>query len=545
MKNASTKEKRPRSAAQRSGALKKGQPPATSQAPSRQVWWVTAAVVLVAACLLRILFLNLKPLHHDEGVNGFFMTQLFRTGYYHYDPSNYHGPSLYYFGLITTTLNALFYGKAGLSTFAIRLVPAVFGIALVWLALSLRRYLGELGALAAAALLTVSPGIVYFSRYFIHEVPFIFLTLALVVTALRYHETARPRYLMLASASAALMFATKETCIISFAVLLLAWLCARAYFSVRKREDTTPTPPKGAWPGTSSGINRLRLPALAVLLFVAISVLLFSSFFTNFPRGVYDSLRTFQIWTHTGTQTTQYRAPWWTYLDWLRREELPILALGIMGIVAALWRASNRFAVFAAFWTLGIMAAYSLVPYKTPWLTLNLILPLAIMAGYGLSQWYGGTASALVRWRTWRRASAALVLFAALAWSLYQAVDLSFFHYDDNSDPYPYVYAHTSRQLLDLVNEVEEIAARSPSGKDTGITIVSSEYWPLPWYLRDYPRALFWGHMVQTSEPILIASGQQTDEVERDLGRYYSAYRAYDLRPGNVLVLYLRRDIQP
>lgn len=217
--------------------------------------------------------------------------------------------------------------------------------------------------------------------------------------------------------------------------------------------------------------------------------------------------------------------------------EVPVLLLGGLGILLALWKARHPFAIFSAFWAMGITAAYSLIPYKTPWLALNFILPLGIMAGYGLGELYGGAIL--------RRASVVLVLMAALAASAYQAIDLSFFHYDDNIPAYPYVYAHTSRQLLDLVDEVEAIAARNPAGKYTGMTIVSTEFWPLPWYLRDYSHAGFPGGIIQTSEPILIASGMQTEDVEKNLGRLYRAYKAYDLRPGNVLVLYLRRDIQP
>src|SRR6266849_4288717 len=67
------------------------------------LWW--GGGVLASAAILRLVFLTLKPLHHDEGVNGLFLTTLFRAGYYHYDLSNFHGPTLYYFGLITTGIN--------------------------------------------------------------------------------------------------------------------------------------------------------------------------------------------------------------------------------------------------------------------------------------------------------------------------------------------------------------------------------------------------------------------------------------------------------
>jgi uncharacterized protein (TIGR03663 family) len=510
----------------------------TAHTSSRERW-LFALIVLAVAILLRLLFLDLKPLHHDEGVNGQFMTSLFRYGFYRYDPANYHGPALYYFGLVTTTLDALFYGKGGLSTFAIRLVPAIFGVGIVWLTFSLRRYLGNFAVLAAAALLAVSPGMVYFSRYFIHEIPFVFFTLALVVTSLRYGETKRPKYLMLASASAALMFATKETCIISFAVLLLSWFCTRVYLRFEAGMLQQPKPAKRtAPPASPSPVSpwrerRLLFP-LAALVFVCIAVLFYSSFFTN-SKGVADSIRTFGIWMQRGAETDQYRAPWSRYIEWLSKEELPILALGILGIILALGRLRNRVAVFSAFWALGITAAYSLLPYKTPWLALNLILPLAIMAGYALSRWHGPTPL--------RQISAVLVLLIALGASLYQTITLNFFRYDDDS--IPYVYAHTSRQLLDLVHELDQVAQHNHTGNELQIAIVSPEFWPLPWYLRNDPHAEFWGHMVETAAPVLIASAPQIPEVEQKLGRLYRQYQLYALRPGNFLVLYLRKDIQP
>jgi hypothetical protein len=36
----------------------------------------------------------------------------------------------------------------------------------------------------------------------------------------------------------------------------------------------------------------------------------------------------------------------------------------------------NSFALFCALWAFGLIAAYSLIPYKTPWLVLNFVVPL-------------------------------------------------------------------------------------------------------------------------------------------------------------------------
>src|SRR5262249_58409860 len=76
-------------------------------------WQWAAAGILTGAAVLRLVELTLKPLHHDEGVNGSFLTTLFRGGYYRYDPSHYHRPPLYYFPLIIPPVNSSFYRQPG------------------------------------------------------------------------------------------------------------------------------------------------------------------------------------------------------------------------------------------------------------------------------------------------------------------------------------------------------------------------------------------------------------------------------------------------
>src|SRR5215470_10435797 len=189
---------------------------------------ILSAIVLSGAAVIRLYNLDTSPLHHDEGVNGFFLLRLFREDIYRYNPENYHGPSLYYFGLASVYF-------FGVNTFAIRFVPAVFGIATVWLVLKLRESLGESGALTAAAFIAVSPGAVYMSRYFIHETLFVFFTAGLVAAGLIYHKTRSVRYAMLIAVLAALLFATKETAIMNGGVLVIATALAALYTAVRRK----------------------------------------------------------------------------------------------------------------------------------------------------------------------------------------------------------------------------------------------------------------------------------------------------------------------
>ena len=150
------------------------------------VWKYGSIGIFIVAAILRLYDLSLVPLHHDEGVNGNFLVRLVREGAYQYDPENYHGPTLYYFSAIIPWITKILFGSEtsetyGLTTFNIRLVTVVFGLATIGLVFMLRKQLGTLATLSAGLMLAISPGAVYLSRYFIHESLFVFFTLGIVV----------------------------------------------------------------------------------------------------------------------------------------------------------------------------------------------------------------------------------------------------------------------------------------------------------------------------------------------------------------------------
>ena len=513
-----------------------------------QAWRIGAIVIFLIAAVLRFYNLNLVPLHHDEGVNGNFLVRLVREGFYQYDPANYHGPTLYYFSAIIPWITKLLFGSAvrdnyGLTTFNIRLITALFGLGTIVLVFLLRRRLGTVATLSASLLLAVSPGAVYLSRYFIHESLFVFFTLGIVVACIWAYDTRRLGYLIPAGACAALLFATKETAMISAGVLVIALGLTVVYMRFNRNPSVYYGSKRNKPAG---GINRIIdemggtssiIPAIATTLFVffALYLLFYSSFFTN-SKGITDSLQTFAVWTKTGTSAHVHPAS--MYLTWLFRLESPLLLLGAAGAAIVVLKPKNSFALFSALWAFGLIAAYSLIPYKTPWLILNFVIPLALISGYAIQAIYDMDHGQL------RLAS--VVLLVAVAVATYQSIDLNFVNYDNDSPKYVYVYAHTRRGTLELVSQVEQIAKEN-SGGLTGITIVSPDYWPLPWYFRNFSRVGYYGRMAASTEPIIIANENQKAEVEANFGQLYrqvpskDAGGSFELRPGVKLLLYVRR----
>ena len=520
----------------------------TEESLPKNTWRIGVLVIFLIAAGLRLYDLNLVPLHHDEGVNGNFLVRLVREGAYQYDPENYHGPTLYYFAsLIPWTVKLLFGSSArdtyGLTTFNIRLVTVLFGLGTIALVFMLRRRLGTVATLAAGLMLAVSPGAVYLSRYFIHESLFVFFTLAIVVAGVKLYDERNAAYLIPAAASAALLFATKETAMISAGVLIIALPLTLLYMRFDRKVMHQSTARRGRESQGFSGFieelgdttNVIFQLGLAVLVFLALYLLFYSSFFTN-SKGISDSLQTFAVWTKTGRQAHVH--PPLMYLTWLLRIEGPLLLLGAIGAVIVVLKPKNSLALFCALWAFGLIAAYSLIPYKTPWLVLNFVVPLALISGYAIQAIYEMDHGQL------RLVSAILVVAVAIA--TYQSIDLNFVNYDNDDTKYVYVYAHTTRGMLDLVNQVEQIAKEN-SGPTTGISIISPDYWPLPWYFRNFTRVGYFGRMAGTSEPIIIANENQRQEVEQSFGEMYrqvestSPGGSFQLRPGVNLLLYVRR----
>jgi uncharacterized protein (TIGR03663 family) len=571
------------------------------QGKTDYVWLLNCALITAVATFLRFYWLELKPLHHDEGVNGYFLTNLFRNGEYKYDPSNYHGPDLYYISLAFTKV-------FGLETISIRASVAVFGVLTVILAFFLRRYIGKIGSLAAALFLSLSPGMVYISRYFIHEILFVFFSFAIVVSVLYFIEKrragvfavasmsllllvcflpsvfnlsnainienpsivwimrggfflieavlvffvmrmlmswndGRPIYLLLASASTVLLFATKETAFITVGTMAIAcvsvWLWRKIYGAMTgglKQNDLEQT--DLTWSNFRRALGDrtdLLLIAVAVsVVFIYVGILFFSSFFTN-PEGVLDAFRAYAVWTKTGSKDHTQNG-FWAYVKWGRKIESPIFILSAVGTLIALLKARHRFAIFTGFWAFGMFAAYTIIPYKTPWLALSFLLPMCIVGGYGVGEMLRARDVVL-------KILGGLVAIMMTAVLCYQTYDLNFVRYDD--EDMVYVYAHTRRGFLDMVRQIEYYAEKSGRGKEATIEIVSPDYWPMPWYMNNYSHANFHGRFVDATASEMIVS--KKEEQDADVIDRYSAHYKYAgtwaLRPGVDLRLLVRRDL--
>src|SRR5262245_42893536 len=241
-------------------------------------------VALMVATWIRFDQIGIKPFHHDEGVNSYFLVNLADNGVYQYNPNNYHGPTLYYFALVAMRV-------FGRNDFALRFTPVLFGILTVLLLWPFRRHLGVIGTPAAAFFLALSPGLVYYSRDFIHEMSFGCFALGIVAGAWRYAESKRFRWLALTALSIGLMMATKETVIINLAVMIIAAILAAIWdVTAKLLRDRRFTPGNFVRElKRTSRISGLSLDHLlaAIVIIVFVHVFFYSSLFKHW-QGVTD-----------------------------------------------------------------------------------------------------------------------------------------------------------------------------------------------------------------------------------------------------------------
>src|SRR5438105_8043749 len=319
--------------------------------------WVPWLIIALAA-FLRFFLLGIKPPHFDEGINGWFVDQVMKNGFYRYDPTNYHGPLHFYILL-------LFESLFGRNVWALRMPIVLVSIACVWLALKFEPLVGRNVSRIAALAMAVSPGFVFYGRYAIHEVWLQFFSTMFILGLLGLWKSGRLNYLWYAGMGMAGMILTKETYAIHLACAVIAIPVLMVSCALSRVPDAKPA--KQTW----------RYIDLAMVLGVgaAAIIVFYSGTFLNW-NGVTGLYQAFKAWTETGAAGHGHEQPWdyWLKLmgpslergraDFLGYE-LPMLAGLILCVFCQKFK--NLSLRYLAIYGVGTLIAYSYVKYKMLW----------------------------------------------------------------------------------------------------------------------------------------------------------------------------------
>ena len=209
-------------------------------------WERVLLIVLIAlAILTRLWDLPYRAWNHDEAIHTDWSWNLYTGRGYQHNPI-YHGPLLYH----ATALAFFLFGDNDVTG---RLPNALFGIVLIALPYFFRKWLGRKGALVTAAMLLISPAVMYYARFNRHD---IYVELFVVLMALaiwKYfderkacpEQSRREVWLFAAAALLAFSFTAMETTFI-FVALFALFLCAHFTFEYLR--------PRARWGDATLGL---------------------------------------------------------------------------------------------------------------------------------------------------------------------------------------------------------------------------------------------------------------------------------------------------
>src|SRR5229473_2273934 len=279
----------------------------TWKAALAETGW-TPWLILGLAVVLRFFLLGIKPPHFDEGINGWFVDQMIKNGYYKYDPTNYHGPLHFYVLFLSQTL-------LGRNLWALRLPVVLVSSACVWLALKFELLVGQTVSRMAALAMAVSSGFVFYGRYSIHEVWMLLFTMLFVFGLLGLWKFGTPNYLWCAGMGVTGMILSKETYIIHVGCAVIAAAVCSISNSLSPVPDARRA--KQTWDYVDLG--------MVIATGIALLVFFYSGTFFHW-NGVKGLYKAYSAWFATGHEGHGHEKPWFYWLKLIARYELPVLA---------------------------------------------------------------------------------------------------------------------------------------------------------------------------------------------------------------------------
>ncbi|MCE8422959.1 MAG: TIGR03663 family protein [Candidatus Methanoperedens sp.] len=550
--------------------------------------------LIVLALFLRLHDLGIRVFHHDEAAVGYFTYKLFNDGIYSYDPS-FHGPFMYY-------VTAEMFRHFGDNIYAARLLPAILGATMLLFLIPLRKYIGKTGMVIAAFFYAISPSFLYYSRFYREDIFISFFSLLILVCAVKYAENYnvdgyslfRPFYLFTGGVALASLAALKENAYITAALILFFLLLViireklfSNLFEKIKRLD-----------------KNLIIIATESLLLCLVVILCFSLFYTGKfldIAGMKEAFLKAILHWYEMHKTERIGGPYFFYLPILALYELPVFVFSILGIayygccegkkekilvfllaywitadimyyisdiypasnkffptaylpgsiivffplvvygIATVLKSRNLFFSFLIYWALANLAIYSYLQEKVPWLILNPLLPLVLIA----ASYIGGVLPTI---KANLRTAAVIFLVVSSSYLVYSSVFLNYYDYTNPAEPLIQA-AQPPQKYSIFIDKIFEISAQYQN-QSTPLQITDTEMeTQFLWYLRHYA-TLKWKVNVDSEldAPLIVVHDSddkhEPDLVQERLGYEYQRLNSskmswYWFKPSDITLDYL------
>ncbi len=398
-----------------------------------------SSILIFIAIFSRFYDLSARAVHHDESLHGFFSWQLANGMGFEHNPLMH--------GVFWFLTNGAIFFLLGDNDFTLRILSAIFGVILILIPiLLLKERIGFFSAFIMSLLFTISPHLLYFSRFARNDIIIVVWTMGLFVFLWKYIEKRQNSSLYILVIFLVLGFITKETTYITVFIIGL-WLLFKSrsdfyglifsklsmkniqphtdlfivfftlclplasplisifqdYFNlVLVAKEGTVGVATGLPSGTNGYIAAIIISALFFLisliiglkwggkkwlmiasLFWGVYILFYSTFLTN-VSGISTG-----VWQSLGYWLSQQEVarggqPWYYYLIiFLNYEFFPFF----FSFIASFYYffKGDSFKRFLVFWVIATFIFYSLAGEKMPWLTVNIVIPLIVLTSIFLS----------------------------------------------------------------------------------------------------------------------------------------------------------------
>jgi uncharacterized protein (TIGR03663 family) len=476
-----------------------------------KIRWTIFFAIAFAALAVRLPQLAERPMHTDEAINGYIIGDLLTGKPFHYDPQDRHGPVLY---LIAKPIVKICGAKnfSELTETELRLTPVVIGSAMILLFGAAVEIFGFIPCLIAALLFAFAPLPVYYSRYFIHETLFVAATFGLILSGWQTLKKNSVLLAVLTGMCAALMLACKETAVIHFFALACAAFCGWLF----KREKF-PSP---------------KIITTVFAVFIVATILLFTWFGQNWSALSDLAHAVSRFAARAGGEGHEKPLSYYLKLLGTGWSGALILTAAALGFFDALFSTRR---VFFAVYSLLIAIIYSAIPYKQPWLALNLWLPLSLLAGIIVESCRRAEPKFHAR---------LLVLFLVCIGGTGLAHDTLKYAFKIPADgKNPYAYAHTTDDILRLAPRLNELAQQDKIS-NPHIVVVMKDAWPLPWYLRGFFYIGFWQPEEKTGgADFFITASEPPASLTNRLNNFRPEF--FGVRPNDLIILWTPQPPSP
>lgn len=460
--------------------------------------------------------------HPDEANQAMTVGRLLETGHYTYQPGDHHGPTLYYaaagiqraFGHTTT---------ASMDGNLLRATPLLFAVAAAVLGfIAVRKLLQSWwAALLFTVILCASPMFIFFATDFIQEMLLVTFSMGMLCAGAHYTTAKKPgKAALWFGICAGLAFATKETCLITFAAAAIALAVTKL----------------------TTRFNDIKFSALHLQLaaagFTLTAILFYSSFCSDW-HGLYNAFIAAPLaYLHRGAGGAEsvgaawHVHPWWMYFKWLFLGETfrdapmhwTATAPHLTGIVPTLLGAivlliprfrrnitvsEKRLLIFALTYFAAIMLIYSCIPYKTPWCALQILPAYALCTVLGLYLFIKANGPTALQQRFVTPLVAFVVSLVTINTDYVPTYWL--LAKEPNTHTVPYNYAGASPDVLRIAQLATEKLQHPEHDGIIAVALPACDTWPLPWYLRSVADKV--GYWTDPAELKALASTLKPDVI--------------------------------